>query len=172
LYFNISSPTTMSEPALYILLTLQAPNIMSIFFRFGHLSKESVQVRGFLWIFITSLLFTVSSCEPHTQPPSWRTTPCRLSAAAYSTYLQLPSISGSRLLLPTWGRTMAWWHGTHLTWHMNNEVSRKREKHKDLNFHIIFADRHVASSTTIYNQHYITKVIIMFYLEFIWMDFN
>jgi hypothetical protein len=24
------------------------------------------------------------SCQPHAQPPSWRTTPCRLSAAAYS----------------------------------------------------------------------------------------
>jgi hypothetical protein len=32
--------------------------------------------------------------------PSWRTTPCRLSATAYSIYLQLPSISGGRLLHP------------------------------------------------------------------------
>jgi hypothetical protein len=28
--------------------------------------------------------------------PSWRTTPCRLSAAAYSIYSQLPSIAGAR----------------------------------------------------------------------------
>jgi hypothetical protein len=34
------------------------------------------------------------------QPPSWRVTPCRLSATAYSTYSQLPSISGGRLLYP------------------------------------------------------------------------
>jgi hypothetical protein len=30
--------------------------------------------------------------------PSWRTIPCRLSATTYSTYSQLPSISGGRLL--------------------------------------------------------------------------
>jgi hypothetical protein len=34
------------------------------------------------------------------QPPSWRTTHCRLSATAYSIYSQLPSTSGSRLLYP------------------------------------------------------------------------
>jgi hypothetical protein len=27
-------------------------------------------------------------------PPSWRTTPCRLSATAYSVYSQLPSVTG------------------------------------------------------------------------------
>jgi hypothetical protein len=31
----------------------------------------------------------VKGCYPHTQPPSWRTTPCCLSAAAYSMYSQL-----------------------------------------------------------------------------------
>jgi hypothetical protein len=36
----------------------------------------------------------VRGCRPHAQPPSWRTTPCRLSATAYSIYSQLPSISG------------------------------------------------------------------------------
>lgn len=34
------------------------------------------------------------SCYPLTQPPSWKTTPCWLSTAAYSIYLWLPSISG------------------------------------------------------------------------------
>jgi hypothetical protein len=33
-----------------------------------------------------------------TQPPSWRATPCQLSATAYSIYSQLPSISGGHLL--------------------------------------------------------------------------
>jgi hypothetical protein len=98
-YFEISSSTTLSEPALYILLTFQVPNLISIFFHLGRLSKESVQVRGFLWSFITSLFFTVS-CQPHTQPPSWRTTPCRLCVTAYSIYLHLPSIPGGRLLHP------------------------------------------------------------------------
>jgi hypothetical protein len=32
--------------------------------------------------------------------PSWRTTPCRLSAIAYLIYSQLSSISGGRLLQP------------------------------------------------------------------------
>jgi hypothetical protein len=40
----------------------------------------------------------VKGCYTHTQPPSWRHTPCRLSAAAYSIYWQLPSIAGGRLL--------------------------------------------------------------------------
>jgi hypothetical protein len=33
-----------------------------IHFLLGRLSKESVQVRGLLWIIVTSLLFMVSSC--------------------------------------------------------------------------------------------------------------
>jgi hypothetical protein len=45
-----------------ILRTLHVPNLISIFFRLGRLSMESVQVRGFLRIFVTSLFFTVRSC--------------------------------------------------------------------------------------------------------------
>jgi hypothetical protein len=33
-----------------------------IFLRLCPLSKESVHVRGFLWVFVTSLFFTVRSC--------------------------------------------------------------------------------------------------------------
>jgi hypothetical protein len=40
------------------------------------------------------------SLPPSTQPPSWRTTPCRLSATAYSIHSQLPSMSAGRLLHP------------------------------------------------------------------------
>jgi hypothetical protein len=47
---------------LYALLTSQVPNLISIFFSLGRLSKESVQVRGFLWILVKSLIFTVRSC--------------------------------------------------------------------------------------------------------------
>jgi hypothetical protein len=47
LYFEISSTTTLSEPALCMLLTFHVPNLMSILC-LGRLSKESVQVRGFL----------------------------------------------------------------------------------------------------------------------------
>jgi hypothetical protein len=40
--------------------------------------------------------------------PSWRTTPCRLSATAYSIWRASPPSA-------TWGRAMPWWQGTHLT---------------------------------------------------------
>jgi hypothetical protein len=43
-------------------LTFQVPNLISIFFRLGRLSKEFVQVRGFLNIFVTSLFFKIRSC--------------------------------------------------------------------------------------------------------------
>jgi hypothetical protein len=36
--------------------------IPSIFFSLGCLSKESVQIQGFLWSFLTSLIFMVRSC--------------------------------------------------------------------------------------------------------------
>jgi hypothetical protein len=34
----------------------------------------------------------VRGCQPHAEPPSWRTTPFRPYATAYSVYSQLPSI--------------------------------------------------------------------------------
>ncbi|XP_069668946.1 dynein axonemal heavy chain 6 isoform X3 [Periplaneta americana] len=46
------------------------------------------------------LLKALKEEKPFIQPPSWRTTPHRLSATAYSIYSQLPSISGGRLLDP------------------------------------------------------------------------
>jgi hypothetical protein len=42
------------------LLTFHVPNLISIFLSLGCLSKESVQVWGPLWHFITKLYFTVS----------------------------------------------------------------------------------------------------------------
>jgi hypothetical protein len=53
-----------------------------------------------LWHLVTSLFFTVRSCYPRAQPPSWRTIPSRLFATAYSISSQLPSIAGGRLLHP------------------------------------------------------------------------
>jgi hypothetical protein len=64
------------------------------------LSKEFFQVWDPLWHFVISLFFKVRSCWHHAQPPSWRTTPCRLSTTAYLIYSKLPCISGSRLLHP------------------------------------------------------------------------
>jgi hypothetical protein len=79
-----------------ILLTFQVPNLVSIFFRLGRLSTESVEVRGFFRIFVTSLFFTVRSSWPQAQPPSWRTILSRPSTTAYSIYSQLPSIRNLR----------------------------------------------------------------------------
>jgi hypothetical protein len=39
-------------------------------------------------------IFTVRGCFPHAQPPSWRITPYRLSATAYSVHSQLSSVPG------------------------------------------------------------------------------
>jgi hypothetical protein len=44
----ISPPAVLSEHAVFIHLTFQVQNLISIFFSLGRLSKESVQVRGFL----------------------------------------------------------------------------------------------------------------------------
>jgi hypothetical protein len=57
LYFEISSATALSELSLHILLTFQVPNVVSNLFRLGRLSKESIQVRGFLRSFVKSLFF-------------------------------------------------------------------------------------------------------------------
>jgi hypothetical protein len=40
--------------------------------------------------------FYLRGCKPHPNPPSWRTTPCRLFEAAYSIYSQLRSTAGGR----------------------------------------------------------------------------
>jgi hypothetical protein len=68
-----------------------------------------------LWHFITNLFF-IASCEPHAQPPSWRTTPCWLYATTYTLHIWRPSPPSA-----TWGRAMPWWEGTHLTW-VSNEL--------------------------------------------------
>jgi hypothetical protein len=72
------------------------------------LSKVSVQVRGLMYEwFVTRYVFTARSYH-QAQPPSWRTTPCRMSATAYSIYSQLPSILEA---VPPWERAMPWWQG-------------------------------------------------------------
>ena len=45
------------------------------------------------------------------QTPSWRTTPCRLSATAYSIYSLLPSILEDVPTSATQGRAKPWWQG-------------------------------------------------------------
>jgi hypothetical protein len=59
-------------------------------------SKESVQVRGPVYNFVTCWFFTVTSCEPPAQPPIWRTTPCWSSETAHSIYPYLEAVSSIR----------------------------------------------------------------------------
>jgi hypothetical protein len=80
------------------LLTFHVTNPMTIF-RCVRRSEGSVQVRGPLFRFATCYVLTVRSYLL-AQPPSWRTTPRRLSATAYSIHSQLPFISGGRRLYP------------------------------------------------------------------------
>ena len=62
----------------------------------------------------------VRSCLHLAQLPSWRATPCRLSATAYSIYSQLPSILETVALSANWVRAMLWWQGP--TYHGFNSV--------------------------------------------------
>jgi hypothetical protein len=68
----------------------------SIFRSLDRLCKESVQVRGSVRFFVTRLFLWWRVVSPTPNPLSRRTTPCFLSATAYSIYSQLTSISGGR----------------------------------------------------------------------------
>jgi hypothetical protein len=52
-----------------------------------------VQVRGLFWILVTSLFFTVRSCYPHAQPPTWKTTPCRLRNGLVTAIVYLDALN-------------------------------------------------------------------------------
>jgi len=67
------------------------------------------QTRPILWVFRNMIRFYGEELLATPQPPSWRTTPCRLSATAYSIYLRLPSILEAVPPTATWGRTTPWY---------------------------------------------------------------
>jgi hypothetical protein len=67
-------------------------------------------------LFRNMVFFTMRTCQHLAQPPSWRTTPCRLSATAYPMYSQLPSISGGRSSIRNPRTRHAVVTGTHLSW--------------------------------------------------------
>jgi hypothetical protein len=64
---------------------------------------------------INDIYFLWWRIVPHAQPPSWRTTSCQLSAAAYSMYSQLTSITGGRASIRDPRTRHAVVTGTHLT---------------------------------------------------------
>ena len=90
--------------------------ILSSHLRLGLQSclKVSIQVRGKCSWYekIQFLMSRVVNTSP--SPPSWRNTPCRLFATAYSIYSQLLSLSEAVPPSATWGRAMPWWQGPHL----------------------------------------------------------
>jgi hypothetical protein len=55
-YISTVPSKLIKEPALYKLLTFHNPNLISIFCR---LSKESIQVWGSVWFFVTNFFFIV-----------------------------------------------------------------------------------------------------------------
>jgi hypothetical protein len=88
--------------ACYIHLPSRPPDLITIII-FGKVLELIMQSSP---VFICNIswqatVYCGESLAPP-QPPSCRTTPCRLSATAYSVYSWLPSISGGRLLHPLW----------------------------------------------------------------------
>jgi hypothetical protein len=87
-------------------------------------------------MFVTWLYFCGEHLWAIAQPPSWKTAPCRLSATAYSIYLQLPSIYGGLSPSATWGRAVSWsqwptYHGFEkqplCTWSYSAEIMNSVE---------------------------------------------
>ena len=72
---------------------------------------EWLQARANCIRFVTRPVFTVRRFQHLAQNTSWRTTPCQLSATAYSIYSQLPSILAAVPLSVTRGRAMPVWQG-------------------------------------------------------------
>ena len=71
--------------------------------------------QGFrMWVFLNKVFYREGLFAPR-PTPSWRTTPRRPSATAYSIYSQLPSLSEAVPLSATWGRAMPWRQGP-TTW--------------------------------------------------------
>ena len=105
LHLADSLDAAVSEPALSKLLTFQVSNLTSLFHCFCR-TKVSIQVWGMFSSFVT-----VRSCQKLDQPPSRRTTPCRLSATPYSIHSQVPCILEAVPPSTTWGRTMPCWQG-------------------------------------------------------------
>jgi hypothetical protein len=98
-------------------LTFQLPNLISIFFRLGRLSTESVQDRGFLRIFVTSLFFLRRGIVSPTLNSHAGGPPLVGCTRLLIQYIR-SNLHNWRVFPPSaiWGRAMPWWRGTHVTW--------------------------------------------------------
>jgi hypothetical protein len=90
---------------------------MSIFFSLNRLFKQSVQVRGPLWHFVTSLFYVEELLAPRPtlkmedHPlPAVRNCLFYISDATPPLHIWRPSPPSA-----TWGSAMPWWQETHLT---------------------------------------------------------
>jgi hypothetical protein len=63
-----SLETVIREPALYRLLTVHNPNLISMFCQLGRLSKESAQVRGSAGIGVTYIFYGERLLAPRPTP--------------------------------------------------------------------------------------------------------
>ena len=73
--------------------------------------NTSVQVRGTCSCFLTKPVCKMRSFHHLAQPPSWRTTSCRLSATVYLIYSQISSILEAVPSSANWGRVTSLWQG-------------------------------------------------------------
>jgi hypothetical protein len=67
-YLDTSLETVIREPALYKLLTFHNPNLISIFRRLGHLSKEYVQVQVSFTILLKLIFYGEGLLAPLPTP--------------------------------------------------------------------------------------------------------
>ena len=81
---------------------------LSLFWASSGHTKVTIQIWGKCSCFVTQPDISVRSCQHLAQLPSWSTTTCLLSVAAYSVYLQLPSILEAIPPSAAWGLTMPW----------------------------------------------------------------
>jgi hypothetical protein len=99
-----------SRPLVRILSQINPIHTMLSYLpKIGRLSKETVQIRGFLRIFVTSLFFYVELLAPRPtlklEDHPFSTVSDRLfNTAAATFHIWRPSPSSA-----TWGRAMPWW---------------------------------------------------------------
>jgi hypothetical protein len=113
----------------FMFLEFHVPNLISLFRCLGR-TKASNPVPGTCSWFARKSVFSVRCCQHLAQPPSWRTTPCQMSATAYSIYSQLPSILEAVLPSAAWGRAMPWrqgsaYHGFYSCSRLENKAPNK-----------------------------------------------
>jgi len=127
IYIANSLAAAVSELALSRLLTLHVPNLMSLFRCSVH-TKVSIQAQDMCSCFVTKPVFKVRGCQQLSRHPSWRTTPCLLSATVYTIYSQLPSVLEAVPPSAIWGQVTLWWQGPNYPSH---SPIYPHEMHKD-----------------------------------------